>query len=107
MIVGETDSFHKTIIYLFTCLGSYMALFSRCFTKAMAVTTSKLVVMKLNIPDKELKVDARSTLVTRFVKVLMSNILSSASGSLICVSSMVRGVKVEEVLLVCILTMAS
>ena len=84
-----------------------MALFSRCLTKAMAVTTSKLVVMKLNIPDKELNVDARSTLVTRFVKVLMSNILSSASGSLICVSSVVRGVKVEEVLLVCILTMAS
>ena len=64
-----------------------MALFSRCLTKAMAVTTSKLVVMKLNIPDKELKVEARSTLVTRLVKVLMSNILSSASACLICVAS--------------------
>ena len=85
-----------------------MALFSRCLTKAMAVTTSKLVVMKLNIPDSVLKVEARSTLVTRFVKVLMSNILSSASGGLICVCSKLRGMEVEvEVLLVCILTMAS
>ena len=74
-----------------------MALFSRCLTKAMAVTTSKLVVMKLNIPDKELKVEARSTLVTRFVKVLMSNILSSASACLICVASIAWGVEVEEV----------
>ena len=82
-----------------------MALFSRCLTKAIAVTTSKLLVMKLNIPDRELKVEARSTLVTRFVKVLMSNILSSASGCLIGVSSI--EVEVVEVLFVCILTMAS
>ena len=68
---------------IFTCLGSYMALFSRCLTKAMAVRTSMLLVMKLKIPDKELKVEARSILVTRFVRVVMSNILSSASGCLI------------------------
>ena len=72
-----------------------MALFSRCLTKAMAVTTSMLAVMKLKIPDKVLKVEARSTLVTRFVKVLMSNILSSASVGLICVCSRVRGREVE------------
>ena len=36
----------------------------------------------LNIPDKVLKVEARSMLVTRLVRVLMSSILSSASGCL-------------------------
>ena len=74
------------------------------------MTTSILLVMKLNIPDNVLKVETRSTLVTRLVNVLMSNILSSASGGLICVCSMERGMEVEgvgEVLLVCILTMAS
>ena len=77
------------------------------------MTTSILLVMKLNIPDNVLKVETRSTLVTRLVNVLMSNILSSASGGLICVCSMERGIEVEEVkgvgevLLVCILTMAS
>ena len=68
---------------LFTCLGSYMALFSRCLTKAMAVMTSMFLVMKLKIPVRVLNVEARSTLVTRFVKVVMSSILSSASGCLI------------------------
>ena len=60
-------------------LGSYEALFSKCLTKARAVTTSKFAVIKLNIPVKVLNVAGMSMLFTRLVNVLKSRILSSAS----------------------------